>query len=817
MSIFDGRIREFPDLFVDNFSTSFLNFGRRQVFFLSHAHSDHMRGLDSTSFKDQFLAHPRASFFASVETKELLLRQRKYRDIAAAIISKNINETFTISLGLSEDDAKGDGKRSVDCVGAKDATGQNHGVKGAFASATLLPAQHCPGSVSIYLADCHNEVRVLYTGDFRWEEPQYRDFSFLLPFLPINAALTNLYLDTTFCSDETLTTFPSRLQVASKVLEEISTWFKEDSNMMKNMNFESHDIATNKLHSSLRLVHFNSKSRCGHEKLFAFLSKKLSSKIHVNKERIAEYGNIPHVASIFTSDPSSTRLHACEDGSGCFSATDPNVLTITASTQWWTRGMGGAGVVGLSSTSDVLMERVSANHFRFLYSFHPSLEELRHLVSALKSICITPTAAAATTAGAGSSTVSSIEKMLRLLGAEEGVVRNFSQGSSTTSSQSSASSKGEKPSEGLCGKKKQVKPRRTSQDSWGLLFDSDEDARDIDAEKSKIREEEGITSFKRKLDDKAEDANVNDEEEGIVEGSRKGEQRQLLECSPQIQISTPNLFASFSSSSNERLDEIVENANVINEEGKGYDGEEGEESQEEEQERQPSEGSPRIPMSKPNLFASISSSKTEKNAEEADVNNDEGEEVEETQEEEQQRQSLEGSPRILVTKPNLFANISSSEADELRSSSPSSSRSKATSKSSTEENAAVRFASNNSMEDSILLTSNASCDISLHNRRTTEETAPDVIPSTQQPALAAISRREDETYCFKEFSPQPSSDLNQNNEVTRKETVDHEGEADLGDDDDDDLIIVSVVEGTKRRTTCSHDDDDERLLKMWRK
>ena len=130
MSNFDGRIREYPNLFVDNFSASFLNLSRSQAFFLSHAHSDHMRGLDGAAFREGFLAHRRAAFFASAETKELLRRQSRYRRIAAAIVAVGIYDSFQVRLGRDES-----------------AESEEVGV-----TATFLPAQHCPGSVSIYFA-----------------------------------------------------------------------------------------------------------------------------------------------------------------------------------------------------------------------------------------------------------------------------------------------------------------------------------------------------------------------------------------------------------------------------------------------------------------------------------------------------------------------------------------------------------------------------------------------------------------------------------------------------------------------------------------
>ena len=140
MSTFDGRIREFPNVFVDNFSASFLLPDRHQAFFLSHAHSDHMRGLDSRLFQDRFLTHPRASFYASPETKELLLQRTEYRRIAQAIIPIAVYEP--IQLPLSPD---------VAWNGTKDA-GAPEDDRIVHLTSVFLPAQHCPGSISIYFS-----------------------------------------------------------------------------------------------------------------------------------------------------------------------------------------------------------------------------------------------------------------------------------------------------------------------------------------------------------------------------------------------------------------------------------------------------------------------------------------------------------------------------------------------------------------------------------------------------------------------------------------------------------------------------------------
>jgi len=213
MSSFNGCISEFSDVFIDNFSFSFLRVNRHQTFFLSHAHSDHMRGLDSKGFYTKLTSNTHSLIFSTEETKAILANQRKYERISKRINARRVFEPFRVKTGLVAD--KNGDEHGSNCSGGRAEKGSNcvNSIE-----VTFLPAQHCPGSVSIYLRGVNDDTRVLYTGDFRWEEAPMRDLMFLRRYHPEKTVLDNVYLDTTFCLAR-MTSFPSREEVAIGVVQ----------------------------------------------------------------------------------------------------------------------------------------------------------------------------------------------------------------------------------------------------------------------------------------------------------------------------------------------------------------------------------------------------------------------------------------------------------------------------------------------------------------------------------------------------------------------------------------------------------------------
>ena len=100
-----------------------------------------MRGLDSRLFQDRLLAHPRARFYTSPETKELLLQRTEYRRIAEAVIAVAVYEPIQLRLSPHGKWHQNEGTRDL-----------LEDEEEVHVTTVFLPAQHCPGSVSIYFS-----------------------------------------------------------------------------------------------------------------------------------------------------------------------------------------------------------------------------------------------------------------------------------------------------------------------------------------------------------------------------------------------------------------------------------------------------------------------------------------------------------------------------------------------------------------------------------------------------------------------------------------------------------------------------------------
>ena len=93
---------------------------------------------------------------------------------------------------------------------------------------TAMDANHCPGSVMFLFeklgADGEVVLRILYTGDFRFEdEKSFRTCTRSLHSDKKPLVLDEMYLDTTFLSQD-YPTFPSRAEATEKVFELCSKW-----------------------------------------------------------------------------------------------------------------------------------------------------------------------------------------------------------------------------------------------------------------------------------------------------------------------------------------------------------------------------------------------------------------------------------------------------------------------------------------------------------------------------------------------------------------------------------------------------------------
>lgn len=188
MSTFDGRIKEYPELAIDNFTPN--NYS--QFFLLSHVHKDHTRGLENEAF--------RKTLYCSEQTARMLplMETRASRQLMYAHLKDRLKAIpYYVPTRVT--------------------------VKSEEIQFTFYPANHCPGASLILIEG--DRGTVLYTGDMR-AEPEFvennlrtlRDFR-----------IKNLYMDTTCCFDKKRTFISKEKSI--KVLVDLVKGYPEKYHM----------------------------------------------------------------------------------------------------------------------------------------------------------------------------------------------------------------------------------------------------------------------------------------------------------------------------------------------------------------------------------------------------------------------------------------------------------------------------------------------------------------------------------------------------------------------------------------------------------
>ncbi|XP_076657644.1 DNA cross-link repair protein snm1 [Halictus rubicundus] len=334
MSTFLGLIKEIPGISVDRFDEENL---ASSVFFLSHCHCDHMKGL-SDIFFENLNVHSKYLYCSPI-TKALL--ENKFNFKTSCVRTIDIEKPVVIEYNLHNEDK-------------------------ILVTVTCVSAGHCLGSV-MFLFE-RNDISVLYTGDFRinpidfpkLKGLHYRKDSKLVP-----RTFTKIYLDTTFLSND-FPSFPTRIESMIKMRYVIKKWLNEDPR---------------------NVVILECSANYGSEFLFVELSKLLNMKIHVKDSVYKSYCRIGDLSDHIANDAYSTLIHACKSkfsSPGLYCRPDvssANILTIIPSVLKWRKK--DTSIVG---TWDDVKERT----FNICYSTHSSYNELTAFLQYFKALEIYP-------------------------------------------------------------------------------------------------------------------------------------------------------------------------------------------------------------------------------------------------------------------------------------------------------------------------------------------------------------------------------------------------------------------------------------------
>ncbi|CAF0802947.1 unnamed protein product [Adineta ricciae] len=271
MCTFGGILTEYPWISVDSFTQN--NCQTSRVFFISHIHTDHLRGLDDETFSNYAKSNRATRIYCSEATRYFLSQLSAYKHLSQFYSVLNVDQPFTI---------------------------QNPENDNSSVTVTCFGAGHCPGSLMLLFEGLYGTV--LYTGDFRLYSHQSNRHRVILS----KKRIDSLYIDMTFF-EPSIRQLPQREQACEKLIDFIQ---------------QNQD----------RRFYLKTSARVGYEYIYMSLYRHFAIPIHVSTEQYHLYDCLPQVQQALTTDGQSTRLHACWPR--C-SHTNPSIK-IVLSVLWFT-------------------------------------------------------------------------------------------------------------------------------------------------------------------------------------------------------------------------------------------------------------------------------------------------------------------------------------------------------------------------------------------------------------------------------------------------------------------------------------------------
>ncbi|CAF0819563.1 unnamed protein product [Rotaria sordida] len=298
MCTYHGIIEEYPLISIDSFETH--NY-TSTMFFITHIHMDHLVGLERPEF-GKYVAKINAPIYMSEISKQLLSTMAPYRHLIPYFKSVPIDQPFALTI-QSNDPVQAKKKEGANYDSMKNTLSSHTPHVGEAILVTCFGSGHCPGSVMIWIEGEHGNV--LFTGDFRLYRGQAKRITHLhrrrtdndkdetYIFKPID----NLYIDMTFFRPDIL-----HIPTREVSCEALILWIK---GLIADKSNEAN-------------IYFKTSARVGYEQIYRALYDGLGMRIHVEQGQYDFYACLPIIQECLTTDPNTTRLHACRTSASNF-------------------------------------------------------------------------------------------------------------------------------------------------------------------------------------------------------------------------------------------------------------------------------------------------------------------------------------------------------------------------------------------------------------------------------------------------------------------------------------------------------------------
>lgn len=207
---------------------------------------------------------------------------------------------------------------------------------------TLLPAQHCPGSVMFLLQNIRKNI--LYTGDFRISSCRFENYAIL-----DNLTIHEVYLDSTFLTEE-YTYFPTQVESVREICKVINHWLTAHSD--------------NK-------VYIKAPAQYSLEFLLMNIAKKCNERVYVAEHQQAKYIYFPELDNVISHNEFNSRIFLESFDRSKKSELGKSSMILKPSALYWKN---------LKKGQPFLKTESKSKATRIAYSSHSSLEELKEFL-----------------------------------------------------------------------------------------------------------------------------------------------------------------------------------------------------------------------------------------------------------------------------------------------------------------------------------------------------------------------------------------------------------------------------------------------------
>ncbi|KAF8653242.1 hypothetical protein AX16_004070 [Volvariella volvacea WC 439] len=295
--------------------------GGAALHLLTHTHSDHINGLASKGFGSTVICSP--------DAKEMLLRHEVFRErrlFEEEVRAERVRTFGHLRVGVEQGELVYAGSRDLLRAVPLNMPYRYELSNDEWVTITLVDANHCPGAVMFLIEGAKGSI--LHTGDFRaepWFLESLKRNPHLQPYLAPKRP-NHMRSGTGVGGSATASAADEKANTTKRITPNLTleAIYLDTASLLSNIGIPTKEAAVSGLIEMMQMYppttyFFINAWTWGYEDILKGIATAFQCQIHVDRYKLGVYNHIsdPFLRRILTSDPSSTRFHACERFDRC--------------------------------------------------------------------------------------------------------------------------------------------------------------------------------------------------------------------------------------------------------------------------------------------------------------------------------------------------------------------------------------------------------------------------------------------------------------------------------------------------------------------